>query len=348
MLPTLAGHVRTKLSGFGTSTPQSILYTTMFPPIDEAMLQNNPRFAALHKTLTTRILNPDGSSKSPAAADREAAAETLKAHRTRAAKTEIIRAAMTTLPITEQKPPLPPELIELMILLTHHLNTTTQLTPSSLALLKSTPLYGSLPAHLPRISALLSPRFHTQALALTRLLHPTTNASFLHRTIPKIPSMIQSQLEALHSKKSDLETRRLALVPLICHVLEAYRTATELAIRALEQNKHGSVARGAKARSEMLLHEAKVLELDTEVLNGNVVGMVYTEEVKEALENYRSHLRDGRSRLRQRQRDAERELERYGVGREKEGLMREIARVYGEMGRQVEEVRRDVERLRNA
>jgi hypothetical protein len=47
----------------------------MFPPIEDAILQNNPKFAALHKTLTTRILNPDGSSKTLTAADREAATE---------------------------------------------------------------------------------------------------------------------------------------------------------------------------------------------------------------------------------------------------------------------------------
>jgi hypothetical protein len=47
----------------------------MFPPVEEAVFQNNPKFAALHKTLTTRVLNPDGSSKNSYAAEREAAAE---------------------------------------------------------------------------------------------------------------------------------------------------------------------------------------------------------------------------------------------------------------------------------
>jgi hypothetical protein len=47
----------------------------MFPPIEDAVLQNNLKFAALHKTLTTRILNPDGSSKNLTSADREATTE---------------------------------------------------------------------------------------------------------------------------------------------------------------------------------------------------------------------------------------------------------------------------------
>lgn len=76
---------------------------------------------------------------------------------------------------------------------------------------------------------------------------------------------------------------------------------------------------------------------------------IYTAEVSNALVNYKEQLRDGRARLRQRQKDAEKELERYGVGREgKEKVMKEIARVYGEMARQIREVRKDMERLKGA
>lgn len=35
----------------------------MLPPIDQSVLQNNPEFASLYHTLTTAILNPDGSTK---------------------------------------------------------------------------------------------------------------------------------------------------------------------------------------------------------------------------------------------------------------------------------------------
>lgn len=35
----------------------------MFPPIDDHVLENNPDFAKLYKTLTTSVLNPDGTSK---------------------------------------------------------------------------------------------------------------------------------------------------------------------------------------------------------------------------------------------------------------------------------------------
>lgn len=46
----------------------------MLPPVDEAVLQSNPDFERLYKTVTTSLLNPDGSSKSndPAAKRRDA------------------------------------------------------------------------------------------------------------------------------------------------------------------------------------------------------------------------------------------------------------------------------------
>lgn len=35
----------------------------MLPPVEEVVLQNNPEFAALYSTLSTAILNPDGTTK---------------------------------------------------------------------------------------------------------------------------------------------------------------------------------------------------------------------------------------------------------------------------------------------
>lgn len=50
----------------------------MFPPVDDAVLQNNPDFAALYKTLTTVVLNPDGSTKNDAAAKERDAVQKVR------------------------------------------------------------------------------------------------------------------------------------------------------------------------------------------------------------------------------------------------------------------------------
>lgn len=50
----------------------------MLPPVEEAVLQSNPEFAALYSTLTTAILNADGTTKddkSQAARERDAVRE---------------------------------------------------------------------------------------------------------------------------------------------------------------------------------------------------------------------------------------------------------------------------------
>jgi hypothetical protein len=254
---------------------------------------------------------------------------------------------LTSLPLKQQTPPLPPELLELIILLS--LKLSTPLPAPSLALLTTSAPYDTLPEHTPRIGALVSTHLHSQAIALTRLLNPTTNPSYLHRTIPKIPSAISTLSTTISSQKAALETARLALVPLTTKVLEQYRAATELTIRILEQNKHGQLARSIKSKSELLAAEAKQEELNAKIVYATARNTIYTPEVSSALANYKEHLRDGRARLRQRQKDAEKELERYGVGREgKEKVMKEIARVYGEMGRQIREVKRDMERLKGA
>ena len=53
----------------------------MLPPIDDAILQSNPRFAALHTTLAKQILNPNGSTKvHPAQKERDAVSEVCHLH----------------------------------------------------------------------------------------------------------------------------------------------------------------------------------------------------------------------------------------------------------------------------
>jgi len=48
----------------------------MLPPVEDAVLRDNPEFASLYNTLTTAILNPNGSTKNdPAAKEREAVRE---------------------------------------------------------------------------------------------------------------------------------------------------------------------------------------------------------------------------------------------------------------------------------
>lgn len=116
---------------------------------------------------------------------------------------------------------------------------------------------------------------------------------------------------------------------------------------------HGSVSRHVKAHAELLSISAQSLQYQVKEKAMRGEKMVYTEQVKSALQEYVRNLRDGRERLRERKKEAERVLWGYGVGRteeeggaEKEKVMREIARVYEEMITELREVGRDVEKLK--
>jgi hypothetical protein len=136
-------------------------------------------------------------------------------------------------------------------------------------------------------------------------------------------------------------------------LLGLYHLATTLVVLVLEQSVHGSISRHVKAHSELLSLSAQSLNYQAKEKAMRGEKMVYTEQVKSALQEYVRHLRDGRERLRERRKGAERVLWGYGVGRtevegggEKEKVMREIARVYGEMVKELGDVGRDVERLK--
>ncbi|KAK0118462.1 hypothetical protein ONS95_012747 [Cadophora gregata] len=352
----------------------------MLPPIDDAILQSNPRFSALYSTLAKQILNPNGSTKiHPAQKERDAVSEALNACRLRSAKSQLLKSALQHLDLSpppstststsrttttkssrqsqiqQSKPQsqtpvsLPPELLELIIVLSSRLSSPA-LSPSQSRTLQSTALWASLPTHLPQIGSLLSTHLQTQALALCRILSPTTNPSFLHRQIPKLYPSIRDQQRLIKERRVELAKRRRDLVSHTTTLLTLHHLATALVIRTLEQSTHGSLSRYIKARSEYLSLKAAQVLYEARAKRDRGERVVYTEEVRSALENYVGELRGGRERGRERRAQAERTLWGYGIGREdgeeKERILREIARVYGELSKEVEEVGRDVQRLR--
>ncbi|TVY22219.1 Uncharacterized protein LHYA1_G009082, partial [Lachnellula hyalina] len=239
----------------------------MLPPINDSILQSNPQFAALHTQLTTNIFNPNGSTKHhPAQKERDAVSshecKALKTSQTRALKTSIITTALQNLDISPttttpaplnpkltKRPPAPPsqlptELLELILLLSSRLASSSPQaqTQAQTALLESTTIWQSLPVHLPRLAALLSTYLHTQSIALSRILSPSTNASFLHRIIPSLVPSILALQTTIVSKKALLHTSRVRIVTSTLQLLRAYERATALTVQVLETCKHGALS----------------------------------------------------------------------------------------------------------
>ncbi|KAK4108583.1 hypothetical protein N656DRAFT_761274 [Canariomyces notabilis] len=356
----------------------------MLPPVEDAVLRNNPQFAALYSTLTTTILNPDGSTKNdPAAKERSAIREELNEYRLRDAKQSLlIDAICTANPYSLQSKPapapsltrrtarphqpdgsssqptteLPEPLLDLLLLLPTLLKTPSTLPQDleSITLLLSQPPLSLFPSLLPQLSNLLSTTLHTSAVHLARIANPSTNPSYIHRSIPHLPSHYQTLVQTISERKALLSRTRLAAAEPGLTTLLHEQTAGVLGqlLRSLEA-KHGVVARWLEFRAVEARLIAQRQQAEVEGVLAQAERDVYTPEVGRALGNYMVHLRDARGRLVEAVRGLKGELEAYGVkvdshGVGKEKVMREMARVYRDMGRQVKEVRGDLERLGGA
>ncbi|KAK4460114.1 hypothetical protein QBC42DRAFT_333392 [Cladorrhinum samala] len=352
----------------------------MIPPVEDSVLQNNPQFAALYTTLTTEILNPDGSTrKDPAAKKRAAVRKQLDKHRLQQAKETIIIDALSTLTVkpgdlkpsaptisrratrsqqptthqpTQQQllPSIPLPLLDLIHLLPGFLSPAphSSISPSSLALLLSSPPFSQLPTLLPTLSPLLSGALHSHALSLTRLALPATNPSFLHRSVASLPTHVSTLLDGILSRKASLTKSRLAVASRTSVLLSDQVALLARLVKSLE-GKHGPVARSLEYRAAEAGLEAEKQSLEVGAALQGVRREVYSPEVVRALTNYAGHLKDARGRLTEKIKGLELELESYEAGgEEKERKMREMARVWREMSGRIEDVRGDLERLGRA
>ncbi|ORY58562.1 uncharacterized protein BCR38DRAFT_489480 [Pseudomassariella vexata] len=369
----------------------------MLPPVDDAVFINNPDFAELYKSLTANILNPDGSTKNDAGAKkRDAVQEELKYHRLEATKQHLLQQALsTTSPPSSQAPKpsaqhrrtksqlsrltkpqeatqLPPELLDLLVLLPPFLSRASTLLRPDLEALLSTPPFSEIIHLLPQLTPLVSSHLITQASTLARILHPSTNPSFIHRSIPQIHPTTQSLLATLATQSATLSQARLSATSSLVSHLNHHTDALVILLRALEA-KHGPSAYSSELQASQGALAAQLWSEALQLLLWQTRGTVYPPEAKVALTNYRRHLRDAKMRLVDSIRIKETELRDYGVfvegadagkdeGRErvrgrqmigggkgndeaKERMMREMGRVWKEMEERLEEIQKDLERL---
>ncbi|KAK8005852.1 hypothetical protein PG991_012149 [Apiospora marii] len=255
---------------------------------------------------------------------------------------------------------LPPELVDLLLLLPDFLEKAPrQLLPQqTLRLLLSTPPFSDFPQHLGPLTALLSTHLTAQSVSLTRVLHPTTNASFLHRHTVNLPVSTAHLTQQLATARRDLTDARLRTTTALLEHLDQHARALAILVRALEA-KHGPAAHSTALRSQRSCLEAALWAASLRLLLVETKGRVYPRGAGGALRNYRRHLRDAQMRLEDASRVRERELEDYGVrpGNEEEGSddenemsvkerrMREMARIWHEMERRLVEIQADLDRL---
>ncbi|KAI9898195.1 hypothetical protein N3K66_006555 [Trichothecium roseum] len=355
----------------------------MIPPIDDSVLQSNPDFAVLYKRLTTEVLAPDGSSKNdPADRKRNQVKDDLHKHRLRAAKHNLLTSALASATAPEKKaapkaipsskgiaaaPPrtraqhhqhhhqqqqeeLSEDLLDLLVLLPPLLDPeqNSSLDDESVRLLLSSPPLSDLEHLLPELGELAGASLHSSALGLARIANPSTNPSYLHRSIPSLPASVSS-LQAAHTEAAQaLAGARAETLASLLPLLATYAQALTTLIRSLE-SKHTVLARSSLLHAQTTSLDAQQADLSLQSALHGLQKEVYSAKSIAALQTYSAHLRDARSRLEERIRGLEMELSDYGVGvdggQNKERTMREIARVYGEMHRKIDDTNGDLQRL---
>ncbi|KAI2602493.1 hypothetical protein GGR54DRAFT_500355 [Hypoxylon sp. NC1633] len=358
----------------------------MLPPIEESVLQNNPDFERLYKTVTGSLLNVDGSTKSndAAAKKRDAVRHKLKTRRLEATKQHLLcqaitasaASAHTSNPSTNSAashkqqqqlqnhrrtgsrtqtqtqhpqpsiPAPPPEILDLLLLLTPFLTNASTMSRSAVALLLTQPPFSSLEIIFPNLTATLSSTLSHQAGALARVLNPSTNPSYIHRTIPSLtPITVALQSDLRSATQALSRSRQRAAFDLTTHLSQHARALSHL-VRVLEA-KHGAAARSAELRAADVSLAAQEWAVAAEALLWDTWRAVYPPEARRALVSYRRHLGSARMRLADAVRVREAELGDYGVEGDvgKERAMREMARVWRDMEARLREVRVDLDRL---
>ncbi|OAA56143.1 hypothetical protein SPI_07754 [Niveomyces insectorum RCEF 264] len=267
---------------------------------------------------------------------------------------------------------LPAELLDLILLLPPLLHLASErgnpapapapsfLSKNDMNLLLSSPPFTSFSTYLPELATFASETLQALALGLARVTHPSTNPSFLHRTIPSLATHIATLQGSVALTKTKLLATRQETVTALVSLLDQQATALVAFLRTLE-TKHGPIARSLELRAAEVALTAQAGEWDVHNTLAATRQSVYPPEAVDALRNYSDHLRNSKGRLNETLREKHALLQDYGVDGSarrteenterrdhesgKERALREIARVYRDTEKQLQHVQCDLARL---
>ncbi|RAH85686.1 zf-CSL-domain-containing protein [Aspergillus japonicus CBS 114.51] len=328
----------------------------MIPPCDPVILENNPQFKHLYEQVTTKFLNPDGSTRAnDAQPARTALLEELNDCRIRDARKKITKQTLRRLAFDPDSE-LPDEYQDPAAIVYLYLESRPDAinlpadnddqpdTDTALQLL--TPdidlFYSSLPdlaepfsrmllADLSDLRAITDAGIDPDepaAAAASPAEGPRTRArtrqtaTGSRRTVAQqitLSSRLDKRIQALrHRQLSELPAARTRMAATAAEVLATRTAVLERTVMLLERAKHGAFARATKAKAEHLATVAQGLEGRLSVMKLEISAAIHTPEVVAALGRYWDHLEDTRERLEERRADALEELKAYGIVAEDE------------------------------
>ncbi|KAF7720030.1 Uncharacterized protein PECH_008097 [Penicillium ucsense] len=131
--------------------------------------------------------------------------------------------------------------------------------------------------------------------------------------LPKVSVQLGQRVEALRQRQiSDLPAARRELAVAAAKVMSMRAAVLERMVVILERAKHGTLARGVKARAENLATVARATEGKIELTKLETASTIHTPETVAALRRYQEHLLEIRLQLDERRVVAIEELKKYG------------------------------------
>lgn len=237
------------------------------------------------------------------------------------------------------------------------LDTVDTLPHDSIALLLSSPPLSDFEALLPDLADLISSNLHASALGLARLAHPATNPTYLHRYVASLPKDFANLNASLVAAEETLKTARIRTITSLTNLLQLFSECLTCLVRTLEA-KHGVIARSLELRASDVSLDAQRAEKQAEQTLLKLRKEVYTPESISALQHYVTHLKDANTRVAEKVRDLQVDLEAYddedsqdemeeSLEEEGGGLSEyEHGGDYQDEGQHVEDTERDMDRLR--
>ncbi|KAF2470626.1 uncharacterized protein BDR25DRAFT_286727 [Lindgomyces ingoldianus] len=312
----------------------------MIPPVDPATLSRNPNFENLYKDLRTRKLNPDGSTRDTKKQRlHDDIRRNLTTARTTLFQSQLLISTLSDLPSKSSS--ISPELHEVIELVTAQLSN--QIPASDREVLS-----GDISFFLTNISVIataVSQQLATVVSHLCKIADPLRPPS--PSGLPaKAQGIVQSATQEL---PAELGSSRVELANIAFQVLDMHRQILETSIQILEQTMHGSLARSAKARAELLHSRASMLGLQARHVTLSLIKVIHTlthpapPEFLTALRNFKNHQKVSEKELQDREGLAKKALELYEKAGEKG--MRDAARRAEYLRAEIERTKAEIEKL---
>ncbi|KAF2741763.1 hypothetical protein M011DRAFT_472826 [Sporormia fimetaria CBS 119925] len=305
----------------------------MLPPIEPAVLEQNPSFAILYEDLCTRKLNPDGSSRD---AKRQRVHDEIRRNLntslTHHHTTQILLSTLTDLPSRSDASVLPPELHSVIEL------TVAQLS-GHLSASDRNILAGDNEVFLDNIDV-IAQAVSEQLERVVTLLCTIADPSATNPPPPSsLPTLATTHISTSTSTlPTALSAARIQLANTLSALLHLHTQVLETGIRILEQTIHGALSRNARAKAEVLGVMGREIGVRASIHN---LTHPTPPALLTALQGYKSALRGMENGLKDRIELAEQELGLYEKAGEKgmKDLARRAKHLRAEIRRVEDEIR---------